>query len=660
MAQRHSIVTVAGRNKEAQKTANNEAIIFTHIALGDGQRYPFGGETELENEVHRGAISGSGTEAAEPNAVWFDLYVPANVNTFYVQEIGLFDEDGVLYALARFDQAVPKFGPDSTSLSDGTFRVVVVFADTENINVTLSPVAGLTPDNLPAHLPLATKLQRGIVELATEVEAMAGLDDERAITAKGLAAHVAEKIAALPEDQKLTVEEVQDIVAAFIAATGASIIYDDAGNALTIDVEQATELVLGIVRLATLAEATAGTSTTTAVTPKGVDAHFRSNIKIGNYARGVMINMYPDAGRMADEAVGLGVTEFVPPDYLQLANDVTMELGGKYINNNATYGGTGAALNAEADAFVSSFKSPANRRYGPEFNFARILVGAGTIDAQTEGGVTRYFSLFQGFTQVPSFFTASCRIIVKNQSIMVRRDGGATLIKNGVAQTGNVVITPEDGVVHIVNQGVYANGVKSGYQMQPIYIYAEPNTEFFVALPAMMSGIVDVPVDAGIIPSIYPKKTLPNNGVGTLVNDGAGNIFWGIRPLIYNHLGRVNSGSSAIYTKDLAAGEMLVFNAVSDSGYTGGYTTVKIEIFGLGSPNPYITLASKTTDGGSDDQQRAVVTYTGIVLNKKLYQFFGNALKYVCDVPNFNGTIKLSGGSGWGGYQSYLEWGILS
>ncbi|EFO30930.1 putative phage tail Collar [Roseibium sp. TrichSKD4] len=155
MAARHSIVTVTGRNKEAAQKAANLPVRFTEIALGSGNRYPAGGETTLQAEVHRGQITGSGVMAGEPNAVWFDLYVAADVATFYAQEIGLFDEDGVLYALSRFDQPVPKFGPDSASLSDNTFRIVVVFSDTENVVVETSPVTGLTPETLSQHLPWA-------------------------------------------------------------------------------------------------------------------------------------------------------------------------------------------------------------------------------------------------------------------------------------------------------------------------------------------------------------------------------------------------------------------------------------------------------------------------------------------------------------------------
>jgi len=155
----YSIVTVAGRNKHALKTASNEPMVFTEIALGSGDRSPSGGETALENEVFRSRITGYGTETSQPNTVWFDLYVPNTVDTFYAQEIGLFDEDGVLYAISKFDQPVPKFGPDSSSLTDLTFRMSVTFSDTENLIVNASPVAGITTDTLVQHLPWATDEQ---------------------------------------------------------------------------------------------------------------------------------------------------------------------------------------------------------------------------------------------------------------------------------------------------------------------------------------------------------------------------------------------------------------------------------------------------------------------------------------------------------------------
>lgn len=152
----HSIVTVIGKNKLAARVAAGAALALTHIALGSGARFPSGGETALENEVHRGAISATGTESGAPNSVFFDLYVPDAVPTFQAQEIGLIDVDGDLIAISRFDAPIPKFGPDASSSSDQTFRIVVVFSDTQNIVVQVDPVAGLTVGNLQQHLPFAT------------------------------------------------------------------------------------------------------------------------------------------------------------------------------------------------------------------------------------------------------------------------------------------------------------------------------------------------------------------------------------------------------------------------------------------------------------------------------------------------------------------------
>ena len=224
MAQRHSIVTVIGRNKEVAKLAAAESFVLTEIALGDGDRYPAGGETELENELHRGVVTGSGVEAGEPNAVWFDLYVPANVATFHSQEIGLFDEDGVLYALSRYDAPVPKFGPDSTSLSDQTFRIVVVFSDTENIVVTLNPVAGITPDTLSGHLPWAT-----------DAEAKDLLQENRIIDPMRLHGSMADYFA-----NNLVFPEIE-------TATNVLAITDNADGMITIDAAQ-TWLWRGMVR----------------------------------------------------------------------------------------------------------------------------------------------------------------------------------------------------------------------------------------------------------------------------------------------------------------------------------------------------------------------------------------------------------------------------
>lgn len=237
-----------------------------------------------------------------------------------------------------------------------------------------------------------------------------------------------------------------------------------------------------------------------------LDVTSSAAMSAANYTRGALLNAYPDAGRFAAAAASLTTTGFVAPTYLAPSNGTVFSDGGKFTNNNATYGGTGAALNAEVDAIVSSFKASGIRRYGPEFNIMRVVAGSGTIDASTDGGVTRYFSCFQVFTQNLPYSTTSVRLLAKTGSIIVRNNSYLTIFKNGVEQPANVIITPADGAVHIVVRCIYPNTYGNGYQAQPLYINAEPSSEYYVALPALIAGIVDVPADTGIIQSMHPSS----------------------------------------------------------------------------------------------------------------------------------------------------------
>lgn len=210
-----SIITVAGRNKRALKSSQNLPIVFTHIALGSGDRYPSGGETELENEIYRGNITSSGTLQNSPNTFWFELYVEADVETLQVQEMGLFDEDGILYALTRFPFPAVKFGPDAEASSDNTYRILIVEADVENIVVRTQSILGVQGNrrvdtgfglkgggdlskNLLIEAHQATTEQEGVAQIATLEKAFLGQDNESIVTPALLASVLGKSADGLP------------------------------------------------------------------------------------------------------------------------------------------------------------------------------------------------------------------------------------------------------------------------------------------------------------------------------------------------------------------------------------------------------------------------------------------------------------------------------
>lgn len=118
----------------------------------------------------------------------------------------------------------------------------------------------------------ATETVAGIVELATTVEAAAGVDTSRAVTAAGVAAYVAAVVLAASD----TVAGIVELATNAEALTGTDTVraVTPAGVKAVVDarVVAASATVSGIVELATDAETTTGTDTVRATTPANVKA----------------------------------------------------------------------------------------------------------------------------------------------------------------------------------------------------------------------------------------------------------------------------------------------------------------------------------------------------------------------------------------------------
>jgi hypothetical protein len=113
----------------------------------------------------------------------------------------------------------------------------------------------------------ATETTAGIVELATTVEAAAGVDTSRAITAAGLTAFFAG--ASVPDASDTVKGKVE------LATSAETITGSDSVRAVTpqgLHSKVASDTVIGLVELATSAETITGSDTARAVTPAGLAA----------------------------------------------------------------------------------------------------------------------------------------------------------------------------------------------------------------------------------------------------------------------------------------------------------------------------------------------------------------------------------------------------
>ncbi|MEJ6008675.1 phage tail protein [Novosphingobium aquae] len=131
-------LTVSGATKIAAAQAGGAAVTLTEFAVGDGDgaavAAPTGAETELVNECWRGDISSLAVKPGAPTVVIAEAVLPSDVGGWMVHELGIFDDDGDLFAYGNFPAT---FKPLAV---DGSTREMIVNAElrvSSAANVTL-------------------------------------------------------------------------------------------------------------------------------------------------------------------------------------------------------------------------------------------------------------------------------------------------------------------------------------------------------------------------------------------------------------------------------------------------------------------------------------------------------------------------------------------
>lgn len=154
--------------------------------------------------------------------------------------------------------------------------------DDEKIVTPAKLIAGITTIvSDSSNLPNATEAQRGVAEIATQAEVNAGTDDERFITPAKLQQGVETVVQGSTVIEQFIEGEVVDTVQNntdlqnFITNITETVSSDPA------NLPNSTETQRGVIELATQAEVDAGTDTERAVTPATLSATTQTSIPIG-------------------------------------------------------------------------------------------------------------------------------------------------------------------------------------------------------------------------------------------------------------------------------------------------------------------------------------------------------------------------------------------
>ena len=143
-----TVLTDVGKQKLAEAIANETALDFTEMAVGDsnGTSYePTSDMTALKHVTYRAAIGSMKIKAEDKNIMEFEFVVPASVGGFYIREAGLYSSDGTLIAISRLPEQYKADMAEGAG-SSMTVRILVAISSDAQIYITV-----------PASITYATK-----------------------------------------------------------------------------------------------------------------------------------------------------------------------------------------------------------------------------------------------------------------------------------------------------------------------------------------------------------------------------------------------------------------------------------------------------------------------------------------------------------------------
>ncbi|MGM3173736.1 phage tail protein [Dickeya lacustris] len=136
-----TVLTQVGAAKLASATALGSLMNITYMAVGDGggsPTMPDPAQTSLVNEKRRAALNALRVDPANPNQIIAEQVIPENEGGFWLREIGLFDADGDLIAVANCPETYkPQLQEGSGRVQ--TVRMTLLVSNTDVVTLKIDP-----------------------------------------------------------------------------------------------------------------------------------------------------------------------------------------------------------------------------------------------------------------------------------------------------------------------------------------------------------------------------------------------------------------------------------------------------------------------------------------------------------------------------------------
>ena len=187
-------LTDIGEAKQANANALGIPWKLTHMLIGDANGtdpVPDPGQTQLINQRYRAAINQLSVDPANPAILIAEVVLPPNIGGWWIRELAMEDEDEDFVAVAN---CPPSYKPllAQGSGRNQVVRMHLILSNTANVQLKIDPSVVLATrkyvdDQRKAHEesrehPGATESAQGMIQRATNAQALAGSDNTRAMT----------------------------------------------------------------------------------------------------------------------------------------------------------------------------------------------------------------------------------------------------------------------------------------------------------------------------------------------------------------------------------------------------------------------------------------------------------------------------------------------
>ncbi|HHH0169498.1 TPA: phage tail protein [Yersinia enterocolitica] len=136
-----AVLTNQGAAKLANATALGTQLQITHMAVGDGGGVlplPNAAQTQLIGEKRRAALNSLSVDAANSSQIIAEQVIPETDGGWWIREIGLFDSNGILIAIANCPETYKPQLQEGSGRTQ-TVRMVLIVGSTEAVTLKIDP-----------------------------------------------------------------------------------------------------------------------------------------------------------------------------------------------------------------------------------------------------------------------------------------------------------------------------------------------------------------------------------------------------------------------------------------------------------------------------------------------------------------------------------------